>query len=197
MCRRRHRVLRDQRVAVGRVELRRAASAEAQVGGTPARLEVGARRRSVHDEHGLGMAREDRLDRVLGHELPRRAADAGALTPVRAQPEVLADLDRREQTHPRRRETVDVVLGEPRVGERAPRPADATRTVSWCRRARSPTAPRRRWRRVLLRADQPPICRPPGRQWKICALTTSPISAGSHLRGPFGVVTSAPSFHGM
>ena len=58
---------------------------------------------------------------VLDHELPRRAADAGAVDPRRPQPEVLGDLDRREQPHAARAEAVDVGLREPGVGDRTRR----------------------------------------------------------------------------
>ena len=92
-----HGVLGDERVAVGRVELHRAPGAEVEVGQCAGPLEVGARRRAVDEHDDLGVAGLDGGDGVLEHELPRRAADAGAVGPRRPQAEVLGDLDRREQ----------------------------------------------------------------------------------------------------
>ena len=90
-----HRVLRDQRVPERRVELHRAAAAEREVRAAPAGLQVGARRRSVHEHDDFDVAGHDRGGRVLDHELPRGAAHAGAVDPGGPQAEVLADLDRR------------------------------------------------------------------------------------------------------
>ena len=98
-----HRVLRDQRVPERRVELHRAAPAEREVGAAAAGLQVGAGGRAVHEHDDFDVAGHDRRGRVLDHELPRGAADAGAVDPGGAQAEVLADLDRGEQAGAARR----------------------------------------------------------------------------------------------
>ena len=118
---RRHRVLRDERVPERHVELDGPARAERQVRAPPPRFEVGPCGRPVHEHDRLDVPGEDRRGGVLDHELPRRPADARTVGPRRTQPEVLGDLDRREQAHAARTEAVDVVLGETGVGDRARR----------------------------------------------------------------------------
>ena len=103
------------------VELHRAARAEREVGAAAAGLEIGPRGRSVHEHDHLGLAFGDRGGRVTDHELPRAAADAGAVGPRRPETEVLGHLDRREQARAVGAEAVDVGLGETGVRDRAAR----------------------------------------------------------------------------
>jgi hypothetical protein len=118
---RRHRVLRDQRVAERRVELHRAPRAEGEVRAAALRLQVGPGGRSVDEDHDVRVTGLDRGGRVLDHELPGRPADARAVDPRGPQPEVLGDLDRCEQPGAARAEPVDVVLREARVRDRTRR----------------------------------------------------------------------------
>ena len=119
---RRHRVLRDQRMAVRHLELHGTTRAEREVGGAPAaRLQVGAGRRAVHEDDDLDVTSLDGRGGVLDHELPRAATDTGAVDPRRLEPAVLGDLDRREQPGAARTEAVDVGFREARVGDRAAR----------------------------------------------------------------------------
>ncbi len=103
------------------VELDRAPTAEAEVRGAAPGFEVGAGGRSVREHDHFHVTREDGRGRVLDHELPRGAADARSVDPRGAQAQVLADLDGGEHAHAARPEAVDVVLGEPGVGQRSSR----------------------------------------------------------------------------
>ena len=114
-----HGVLGDERVPERRVELRRAARAEAQVRAAETLLQVGAGGRPVGQRQDVDEPGGDRRVGVLEHDLPRAATDAGGVDPAGPDPHELADLDRCERAKAARHEAVDVVLGEARVGDRA------------------------------------------------------------------------------
>ncbi len=59
----------------------------------------------------------DRVGRVRGHHLPRRAADRGGVDPARPQPEVLTDVDRGQRALTGGRQPVDVRGRQPGIGQ--------------------------------------------------------------------------------
>ena len=80
----RHRVLGDQRRAVGRLELHCAAGAHRGRRRAHSTLDVGARGRSVRQQRDVDLADRDGRGGVPRHDLPRRPADVGRIDPASA-----------------------------------------------------------------------------------------------------------------